>query len=279
MTELPRAQLVRGAIGPPPRHVPRRLVLRLLFGRRAVVWWIAWMFPIVGMGFALGVQITRTTYSASTTGTITTVEDTGRQDNDHEVYRVSFELVDRAGVRYRGTFETTKHVEPGTQELAYRPENPADARIPTPLRERTRITIIALALAGVGILIVLGEMAKGRAALRLLRYGEPTTGKLVAREEVDDAPDRLTFEYEARGKLRRLVVAADARIEDDEHEPMVFDVKNPDHAVTLDDLPGHPEIREDGSLASRPGLGVHVLVLPAVFVAETLAWLALLVRS
>lgn len=248
---------------------------RVLFGLRGV--WIGWVFPVAGMAVALGAQINRTTYRESTTGTILAVEDTGRVDDGDTVYRVSFDLADRAGIHHQGSFETKHHVEPGPQELEYQPERPSDAQLPG---GRWLTTTLGLLFAGTGLLAVLASLAKGRAALRLLRYGEPTTGKLVSKEDGGDGPDRLTFEYEARGKVRRIVIhGSDPRIEDDEREPMLFDVKNPDHAVTIDDLPGKPTIREDGSLASKPGLGVHVLVLPAVFAVLTVWWVMLLVRS
>ena len=277
VTGLPRARRVRGVIGPAPRAVPRRLVLRLLFGMRGAQ--LLWAFPIAGMIVALTVQQGRRTYRGTALATITSVTDTGRRDDDDEVYVVRFDLLDAQGRHHTGSFETTHSVEPGQRELQYDPDSPSDARLPGGLGERGTITLGALLFAFAAFAGELGLIARGRSALQLLRFGEPTTGKLVDKQPGDDTPDRLTFEYSAAGKLRRIVVSgSDPRIEDDAEEPMLYDTKDPDRAVTVDNLPGQPEIRPDGSLASRPGLGVHVLVLPAIFISLTLAWLVEFVR-
>lgn len=276
---IPPARLVRGTIGPAPRAVPRRLVLRLLFGTVEVQ--LMWMFPLFGILAALGIQHTRVTYRATTTGTVTKVVDTNRRDDDDELYRVEFELVDDSGVHHTGSFETTADIKPGPQELAYDPADPSHARLPDTFGGRMVGTAFSLLFVALGLAYIVSRFHRGRAALRLLRYGEPTTGRIVDRQVGDsETPDYLTFEYKAAGKAYRLPhVVSDPRIEDDAEEPMIYDVKNPSHAATLDNLPGKPQVREDGTLACKPGLGVHVVVLPAVFAIATVAWLALLLRS
>lgn len=278
MSELPRARVVKGPIGPAPRQVPRRLVLRLLFGIRGIQ--LGWIFSIVGAFVVFAVQVSRVHYSASTVATITAVADTGRTDDDKELYRVEFDLTDATGAHHAGSFETTDHVDVGPQELRYHPANPSDARLPYGLLARGATTAAGFVFVAAGLLVALGGLRSGRAALRLLRYGEPTTGRIVGKiTGRGDDPDQVTLEYRAAGTLRRITRTSHPLVEDDAEEPMLYDVKNPDHAVTLDDLPGKPEIRPDGSLASRPGLGLHVLVLPGVFAVLAVSWLVLLLRS
>ena len=87
------------------------------------------------------------------------------------------------------------------------------------------------------------------------------------KKETEDPSVELTFEYEACGKTHTTKVEPQhpEKLEDDELEPMLYDPYEPSRAMTLDDLPGSPKINASGELEARPGIVIHLLLLPILF--------------
>jgi hypothetical protein len=136
----------------------------------------------------------------------------------------------------------------------------------------------------VGLALALPQIPRGRRAIRLLRHGVETRGTLTKKREtkvsVNDEPVMaLTFEYEVEGRTYHATMKTlqPALLEDDKHEPMLYDPAEPEHATTLDHLPGGPRIGPDGEIVATTGSGFYLVILPALFVALVAATAAAMI--
>lgn len=287
MGDLPEARVVR--VGEPraatstaptvpalrlaPRRLPRALVWRLWFhldkGR------FGWWFAAFGMGFACvfipQVQLAPQLFDRTTRGTIQSVEQTTMSENEREIYRVTYTFDDDRGIARTGTSYTKDAAVSGAQEIEYDEDDPTHSRL---VGARTKpfglwVALVTLVFPALGLWFALSGFLAGRKAVRLLRFGVETTGKLIdktrSKVELDEQPlYRLTFEYVVDGQRFTTTVETmrPEVLEDDAHERLVFDPWDRTIATTLDHLPGQPRISPDGELASDGGVGVHLLILP-----------------
>ena len=299
MVELPAARVVRvgserahGDEAPlqpvlrlAPRAIPRRMAWRLLFGSPIAMF--GWLFAAFGMLFVLlflpEAEWPLQSYDRTTTARVTSVEETSASENDATIYRVHFTFATDDGVEHHGASYTKRGSVAQELSVEYDPDEPSRARV---IGMRSKpfavwVALVVLIFPIVGLAIALPQLRTGRLALRLLRHGVETEGRLVHRENtgttLNDAPVvAMTFNYQSRdGKTYTTTVKtlSPETLEDDEREKMLYDPFAPERATTLDHLPGSPVVTKDGEIACKPGIAVHVLVMPIATAALLVATL------
>jgi hypothetical protein len=294
MSEIPGARVVRGGRGEggqganaevapagpvlplAPRALPRGLARRLIFGEPLALF--GWLFAATGMAFVLVflpmVDLSLADHDRRATATITSVEETGKSENNRTIHRVRYTFVDHAGVARHGeSYTLDPPAELGAWEVAYRSGDPSASRLAGMRRQAFSPVfafVVLFPLAGLGL--ALGQLPGALRKLRLLRYGVEARGRLLGKREtpvhVNNRPIMaLTFEYEVGGRRYTTIVKtlAPAALEDDEREAMLCDPRAPWRATTLDHLPGSVKVTAGGALEARPGGALHLLLLPAAF--------------
>jgi hypothetical protein len=285
MSDLPVARVVRGGaprVVAPPRRVPRRLVWRLWFGTGVAR--IAWLVTAIGMLAAYRllprIELTPPGYDLHAVGTIeeVVVADGPRRRRQHYVARYSF--VDQDGVVRRGEVRSRRRYVVGAHGVSYVSDDPDTSRLEGS-GEVPWAPLVPMVIPVVALGFALVQWAVGRRAVRLLRFGVETRGRLVRRESGGFASRRgspvfqhLVFAYQvADGRTFETFITPlePALVTDDADEPMLYDPRAPQVATPLDHLPGGPRIGPGGELQARPGLGVTALILPLVSAGLALA--------
>jgi hypothetical protein len=259
-----------------PRALPRALVWRVIFGNPFVMF--GWAFAALGMVFVLfflpEAELPFAGYDRQAGATTTSIEATSSSENDRAIYRVRYTFLDEAGVERRGeSFTTDPPAELGAWQVDYRSGEPSESRLHGMRRGRfSPFVLFVLVFPIAGLAIALRLLPRELRDLRLLRHGVETRGKLVGKREtgssVNEVPVMaLTFEYEVDGKTHAATVETlrPGLLEDDEREAMLYDLRSPSRATTLDHLPGSPKVTADGELEVRLGTAIHLLIAPVVF--------------
>ena len=132
----------------------------------------------------------------------------------------------------------------------------------------------------IGLAFIAVGLRKGLRALRLLRNGIYTQGRLVGEQATavqinDTTVMAMTFEFKTvDGRSARCVANTHLvhDLKDDAEEPLVYAPEDPSVAVLLDELPGKPRINADTVVLSREGFVWHLLLLPGATVLLHLVW-------
>ena len=300
MADLPEARIVKdggprpATAGDAPAHVlrlapralPWRLVWRLWFG--GTLGMFGWFFAGFGLLFCLIFlplsELWTPDYDRTATATITRVEETSTSENDQTIYEAHYTFVDERGVTRTGSSYTKDPSPGGTREVEYLAEDPDDSRL-VGMRSRPFgwWAGFVLIFPIVGLAIAIPQLVAGRRAVRLLRHGVETRGRLVRKEATNVTVNKrpvmaLTFRFDVGGRTHGATVKTlnTAPLEDDAEEPMLYDPYDPSRATTLDHLPGSPRVTSDGRIDARPGIAIHVLIMPAVTAVLLLALIAML---
>jgi hypothetical protein len=299
MTTVPSARVVKGGdvessagerdLAPPinvialaPRTVPRAFVARLLFGGPLGAF--GWVFAAFGMIFTL-VFVPRsmpdfTSYDMTATATVEHVETTTMSENKEHVLRVTYTFEDAEGQLHRGQSYTRDPVETNSERtVEYTRADPDVSRLRGMRRSPfDSLALIVLVFPIAGIAIAWRQLVRGIRAVRVLRTGVETTGKIV-----DVTPTKLTVQNQRimRATVEYLVGERTCRTTFDFPknsapaldgvQRLVYDPQSPTRATTLDNLPGQPRITEGGVLAWTPGSAALVLIAPVIFVLELVA--------
>lgn len=290
MSDLPTARVVeRGTaryLGPAPRRIGLLLWLQLVFGPFTCVFGWLWL-AATGVAWS---QYTgfewRHHFDRTADAIVDRVVVTHDMEGDESGVRVHYHFTDESGHAIHGIAHGKKHrsVE-GHQIAEY------DSHAPHASRLRSfgssfhtwgsLLFVLLLEVPGLILLVAAGHGT--RRALRLLRFGRTTTGKLVGKEITGSGSSEkieLTFRYDADGRKLDLVIAPEnpSELEDEAAEPMVYDPDWPERAVMLDDLPGRPRV-VDGQLRGRKlrWSALIALLAATTFAAEVvrLVWLGL----
>lgn len=281
MSDPPVARVVRArprpALARPPRRVPRRLTWKLCFGSREA--WFAWCFTTIAM---LGcydalprLQLSPPVFDRAAIATIDEVAVMERDENGGR-RRIRYSFVDHDGVLRHGELRTNDRriADSDSHAVSYDGANPDVSRLDGAVVEPGWAPLILVVIAVVGLGFAFFQWHDGRRAVRLLRFGVETRGRVVKRERTGFAFKRrrgahpvmrLTFAYEvAGGRMCEATVSTAewALLEDDAEEAMLYDPSATHRATTLDHLPGSPQIGADGQLTSEAGDGFLSLILP-----------------
>ena len=270
------------SVSPAPRRLPAVLKLRLYFG--GIISQIGWFFGVIGLLFswAFGVgSVIKSMYFFSGSldvaqGLIIHVESTGASENDVDVMRMDY-VFELDGKQIPGrSYHTGEFYEEGTVvDVEYSFQNPEHSRI-VGMRSTSfgKGIFFILIFPLIGFLIVSFCLHQGRKLISLLKNGQPAVGTIVEKGlsniSVNDVPlTRLTFEFTAiDGRIFRISedTGQPELLEDDAHEKLLYDPKNPEQAKMLDALPGDVEFDAMGQLQMREHKGilslVAILILP-----------------
>jgi hypothetical protein len=192
-----------------PRHVPRPLIVRLLFGGIIAVF--GWLFAAFGMVFVFffvpAMELGSGGYDERTTATVTRIEPTNMSENERVIYRVHYTFRDEAGALRQGASYTKDPPDkPGEWDVTYESDDPSRSQLVGMRRQPfSLIGLVTLLFPIIGLAIAGSQLVGGLRDLRLLRFGAETRGKLTGKRAtsttVNDRPVmELTFEYEADGR-------------------------------------------------------------------------------
>lgn len=263
------------------RKVPPTLMLRLLFG---LEWAGAAFLMVFVLATLPNIELVPASYDRTTRGTIVAVEDSGSYELG-TVYRVRYTFVDEHGVEHAGSSYAKHDGLRGEVTVEYLAEDPDTSRVAgLRARELAPPQGLIVLLPLVSLVPALARFRKGLRAIRILRWGLATGGRLVdEKHEVtqdDTTLQRLTFEYAIHaGDPRRttLEIEESERLEDEELEPLLYDPRAPDQALVLAYLPGSPRVT-DNELDVEPGRTAHLVLFPLLTLGLVIATIIAMVR-
>lgn len=268
--------------------MPFTLTVRILFGGFGQLGWVLVAFGMVfvwifdaGAGVAEWIRFSGDVETVQ--GTTTGWRPTSLSINEVQVYETlyAFELPD--GRSFTGSsFETGSWRGDGQAvAVEYLEGEPSVSRIQGMRWSQGGIGVAFVFIFPlVGLLMGLAGLRRGLRALRLLRHGEVTHGVLRSKEptgtKINERPVlRMTFEFDVPAQGTFEVEAKThrpERLEDEDRELLVYDPRDPDAAVLLDELACEPRVGDRGELlARRPGPPTALYLLMPGLSVVTLA--------
>jgi hypothetical protein len=263
---------------PPPRGVPVSLKIVNFFNGFTQIGW-----AVLGLGmlffwiFGANADFSFLTFPGShptVPGTITRVDATGASENRSPVHRNHYQY-SVAGQSFSGiSYDTGGSTSQGDRvTVEYSDSNPARSRIAGMRRAMfgpAAALVAIFPLIGLAILVP-AELA-GQRRNRILRDGLFTTGVLTGKSPTNVTVNgrpvyELTFEFKTRdGRTAEAKARTSdtARLEDETHEPLLYDPEDPSNAYLLDEVPSRPELEANGELRGRPGAAIRALILPGL---------------
>lgn len=267
------------------RSVPPALVVHCLFGGGLGT--TAWIMLFVG-AFLLRFIVLNTNplepflfaSAERTTGTVTATEDSGVREGGGKHssgspiigYRFDFETPSgkRSGFSYisGSSFEIGDTVDVEYTSASARILNGRTAMLPWGLGIPFAIEPL------VGLLLALLKIRQGLGAIRLLKNGVLTRGKLIREQPtgviVNNRPVvEYVFEFKTRSGVRTEVSARTSlpeRVLDEKEESILYDEADPAKGLVVDALPGKATFDPTGNLVA-PGMPLFHLGLTALTVA------------
>jgi len=208
-----------GAGIPVTRQVPVALCLQMLLDSSFSTF--GWIF--FGFGFLIALAVvTRcelfTSWQfigtlSSTTGVIDSIRDSGAHENDQQIYVVDYSYSPPGSGQLRGIayFVGVNH-EPGEKvTVQYRAGHPQYSRIPgMRTAELPMLALLVLLFPAIGLTLMLVKISQGLRGIKLLQFGLPALGTLIAVERtnysINDAPVfRMIFQFIAADGLQYTV--------------------------------------------------------------------------
>lgn len=289
-------------LAPPPRRLPVEVWIRLLFsGRTALPGWLLLAGGLVAAAVAWpSSDLARTGLLASpvtSSGLVTRVEatshTTGSRRHRQTLYANTFTYTPGAGPSVDATSWSAgmDHRENERVIVEFDPSRPDVARIQgdryTPAGMEGVVIPGVFAVVGLGLAVAgltRGTMASnllsgGSIALGVLRQKEPVMKRRNGREV--QTGWRLVFAYATEdhriGQVEVETSSPEA-LEDDGQELVFYDPDDLNRAVMFDDLPGRPDLDQDGEFVARAPLLAWLHLAPPALAALALGvLLALLV--
>lgn len=285
-------------VSPPPRTLPPTLGARLLLG--GFLNQFGWCFVAFGMVFVwifdAGAGIVEWLRFqgdvATAEGVVTGSRRTSFSINEVPVYETSYEFsLPHDGSVHGRSYATGAWLNEGQSVTVEYLDGYARAgdrpvsriRGMRASRAGTLVTFIFL-FPIIGFGMAAFGLRRGIRARRLLTIGEVTRGILVRTEatnvKINNRPVmRLVFEFEApRGGTYEVEARTHEpeRLQDEERELLVFDAREPEEAVMLDELPCQPRVGPGGQFeASSAGVPAALyLLLPGLSTMTLLRYLA-----
>ena len=279
-------------LAPPPRSLPPTLTIQVLFGTFLAQF--GWAFVAFGMifvwafdaGGAVSEWLAFRGDLATASGTVTGWDRTNTSVNEQPVYTTSYTFRTPDGRDIPGTsYASGRWLESGTEvTVEYVDTDPTRSRI-SGMRTSVGggIVLLVFLFPVIGAALALGDLARRRSALRLLRHGTMTRGVFDTMEatstRINEQPVMaITFRFEDEYGTEHTAVAKShqtARLRDEPHELIVYDPLNPNDASVLDELPCQPRVGADGNFEATRGTlpSALYLLLPGISVITAFRYL------
>lgn len=266
----------------PPRKVSLLLRLQMLFG--GFLNQFGWLFFGIGLIFMVVFgafsDYASLYFAVSPTrlaeGQVTRVEATSTSVNEERVYANHFTFrVEQDETTYEGVSYTTGYrLSEGTEvEVQYVAANPAFARIVGTRSGHFGLWLLACMgiFPFVGFAFIVTGFIQGVKNISLLKRGHVVTGQLVSKTATNTTINEqpvyeLSFDFTTRDGI---LFTAKARshqphyLEDDPEEQILYDPRNPERAVLVDNMPGQPDIDAWGKIhVAHPQRAVLLLIVP-----------------
>lgn len=269
----------------PPRFVLIPIRLYLLFG--GVLAQLGWLF--LGLGllffqfFAGDILVDSYRFQGPmeiTQGVITEVYETIAEENEVEIVAHEYRFV-LQGKNYEGVSYVTGQYLPlqSSVPIRYKVDDPQVSRIQRPhfrshLFRAGLVWFLAI-LPLLGLTFICFTLPGKLKALRLLKWGEVTQGRLIAREatnmSVNEEPVyKLSFAYRAQGRHYECVTRTHLieTLQDERQELLFYLPQRPAQAVLKDALPGRLYFDGQGRLQSRKAQrSLFMLAAPTLAIA------------
>ena len=218
-------------------------------------------------------------------GVVSDCEESGFSEGGSEntpgtpVFRINYEF-EYENEKYEGaSFAKGKKLNSGvTVSIEFPEGRPERSRIKGMRTAAvSSFALLVLIFPTLGFFFWVFGFRSGWRTLGLLKHGEYTTGVLKSQEPTstkinDRTVMKLTFgftaesgeEYEAIAKTHQ-----PEKLQDDPHEPLLYDPMNPARSTLLDHLPGAPQVNTEGQIKSgSPVTSLLCLLTPSISVAS-----------
>ncbi len=246
------------------RNVPRNTAITIIFGRTLTT--SGWVTFAILMAFAWGLGgnsdtafLHFTGELKQTTGVIIEVDETNMEINEQSVWMYVYEYRDDAGYQYiREAYSTGRSLR-NKQNVTV--EYPVDAphygRIPG---VRSAVfnswLLISYIFPFIGLAMVYFGIKRGLTDYKLLKIGQLAQAKLIQKKATNTSINEqkvyeLTFQFQASDnkKYQKIIKSHQTEhLEDDDFERIFYNPNNPAISSLVDDLPGTPDVTDDGSL-------------------------------
>lgn len=208
----------------------------------------------------------------------------GEHSDGTPIYRFPYEF-EFESATYRGeSYSVGKKKNRGQKvTIEFPPGRPGRSRIQGMRTAAfSSFVLFVVIFPVVGVCFLVPGFVFGRRTAKLLKVGEYTTGKLIETKgtgtEINNRRVyQLTFEFQTQSGETRTAVAKTHEthtLEDDEHEPLLYDPIHPDRATMLDHLPGRPEFDSEGQIRHSGWMNTFLcLIVPtATVVGHSIAF-------
>ena len=273
----------------PPRRVPARLRVKLLFDGAGQLGWLIFGFGLIFV-WVFGARPDLSFYRfwsgvETADGRVTQVTDTGITEggDDHTpgrpVRAYDYAFVGPDGREYGGrSYTTSGRIDPNVQwvRIEFPQGDPRISRI-----QGMRRTILGPAgvlfylFPAVGVVFIVWRIRSGLRTAALLRGGRLALGRVTAKAGTHTTANekrvfRVSLNYQTEDGVPRTLTTrtADAdKLGDDEQERVLYDPTNPARAVPFDTLPGSPQTDDQGQFRPAGARGLACFILPGVTLA------------
>ena len=265
------------------RSFSAAVFIRLLFGGIMNV--MGYLFLLFGLVFVWAFDIPGTIEGfinfqgelAEVQGEVTEILETNMYENDYMVYEVHFNYKERAGNSYENFSYSVNAPAVGEKVVVeYNVANPYYSRIQGLRFSEAPIWVsFVLIFPLTGLVIVLFGLAKGFAAISIVRKGELAEGTLKSKTitpvRINNQPVyKLTFEFRARdGQIHQCDSKTHLpdKLQDDQMEKIIYDPGKPEKGLLLDAIPVKMKVEGSSYVFSSDGgilFSVLNLILPVI---------------
>ncbi|MEE4376898.1 MAG: DUF3592 domain-containing protein [Candidatus Competibacteraceae bacterium] len=240
--------------------------------------WVFFGFGLIFVWvFALNADVSFPRFSnniVTTEGIITNKIRSSASENDRRIFEYHYKFLTPQELEFEGVSYSTRRTTIVGDQVAieYAEGNPENSKIKG-MRKQTFgpfvLFVIIFPLAGL-VFIIIG-LKKSLKALKLLRYGRISTGKLISKVPTNVRINKrtvyeLTFQF--KDHLGREHTASEKThlphlLEDNGEEQLLYLAENPSYAVMLDSLPSSPKIDRRGDIQATSFIkSLLLLVIP-----------------
>jgi hypothetical protein len=259
------------------RSIPFPLRCQLFFGGTFNI--VGWLFFGFGLAFfwifTMNADISFLTFRGevkTVIGEVTRSEETHATENKKQIYANNYSFTVNGKEFENVSFSTGRRLSTGQNvKIEYLKENPSKSRI-AGMRQKMfgTFALITTLFPAVGMGLIGIGLRNGIRAIRLLGTGILTRGKLTSKVKMGGSKDgrpfyKLGFSFQAEdGRNYEIFsqTSSPEKLEDDQLEPLIYSRFKPSDGLTLDDLPGSPQMDEMEHIRGGSFAGCIGLMIP-----------------